>query len=198
LVERKSRVHQRIIGITGGIATGKTTVSNYLSKVYALPILDADLYARSAIGSELLSLLTQRYGQIILDRDRNLDRSQLANIIFQDRTERDWLKSQIHPYVRDRLIEESVSYAPNTVVMVIPLLFEANMTDLVTEIWVVACSPEIELQRLIDRNQLSVEDAQLRIAAQLPLAEKIDRADIVLDNSGNLEDLYAQIDRSVQ
>ncbi len=191
-------MHQRIIGITGGIATGKTTVSNYLSKVYALPILDADLYARSAIGSELLSLLVKRYGQIILDRDRNLDRSQLANIIFQDRTERDWLEGQIHPYVRDRLIDESVRYAPNTVVMVIPLLFEANMTDLVTEIWVVACSPEIELQRLIDRNQLSVEDAQIRIAAQLPLAEKIDRADIVLDNSGNLEDLYAQIDRSVQ
>jgi dephospho-CoA kinase len=190
-------MNQRIIGLTGGIATGKTTVSDYLHRVYALPILDADLYAREAIDERLIGLLVQRYGQTVLRSDHTLDRAQLAQIIFRDRTERSWLESQIHPYVRDRLISGAAHHAPQSVVMAIPLLFEANMVDLVTEIWVVTCTPALELQRLMQRDRITKSDAQLRIVSQLPLSEKIDRADIVLDNSGTLAELYAQIDQAV-
>jgi len=190
-------VSPRIIGLTGGIATGKTTAANYLGDRYGIPILDADLYAREAITPELLALLVQRYGSRILKGDRLLDRRQLAQIIFQDQSERQWLESQIHPYVRSRLQTEANSYVPQTVVMVIPLLFEAGMQNLVTEIWVVACSPELELSRLIQRDHLTIAEAKLRLASQMAIAEKIKMADVILDNSGETMHLFRQIDKFI-
>jgi dephospho-CoA kinase len=122
----------RIIGLTGGIATGKTTVAEYLASAYALPILDADIYAREAVqpGSPILVNIVDRFGSEILLPDARLNRSQLGEIIFSDPTERRWLESQIHPYVRDRLQAEQQALAQHPIlVMVVPLLFEAKMTD---------------------------------------------------------------------
>ncbi|HEY9609890.1 dephospho-CoA kinase, partial [Allocoleopsis sp.] len=95
----------------------------------------------------------------------------------------------------DRIQSELDTLITPTVVLVIPLLFEAEMTDLVTEIWVVSCSPEQQLQRMMERDQLSLEQAQARINNQLPLEEKIARADVVLNNSSTLEDLLKQVDK---
>jgi dephospho-CoA kinase len=187
---------RRIIGLTGGIATGKTTVANYLANVYDLPILDADIYAREAvsIGSPILDAIAQRYGKEILLPDGSLNRSRLGEIIFSQPTERQWIDNIIHPDVRDRFLQAMAESATSTIVLVIPLLFEAQMTDLVTEIWVVMCSESQQLQRLIERNQLTPEQATSRINSQLSLAEKAARADFVLDNSGNLSDLLKQVD----
>ena len=192
--------HRRIIGLTGGIATGKTTVSNHLSQVHHLPILDADVYARAAVqpGSPILRAICDRYGPDILLPDGALNRQRLGNIVFQDRDEKRWLEQQIHPYVRDRF-DKAMQDVPDdqTVVHAIPLLFEAELTDQVTEIWVVACPETQQLARLMQRDRLSLEQAKARIKSQMPLAEKIARADVVLDNSGEVAVLLTKVDRAL-
>jgi dephospho-CoA kinase len=187
-------MQQRIIGITGGIATGKTTVSNYLNTAYSLTILDADIYAREALNVDLIAAIASRYGDLVLASDRTLDRAALGRIIFQDATERQWLESQIHPYVRERLATTAKQHEPSTVAMVIPLLFEAGMQDLVTEIWVVTCTLEQQLARLVQRNNLTEREARQRIASQMPLAQKIVLADVAIDNSKTEAELLQQID----
>ncbi len=195
----------RAIGLTGGIATGKTAISNYLADTYGFPILDADIYAREAVhpGSPILESIVERYGALILLPDGNLNRPELGNIIFCNPAERQWLEQQIHPYVRHRFNAATkrciaalnlVSQNTLTVVLVVPLLFEAKMTDLCTEIWVVYCSPEVQLERLMQRDGLSYDRASARINAQMPLAQKCQEADVVLDNSSTLDSLFLQVD----
>lgn len=187
---------RRIIGLTGGISTGKTTVSNYLAKTYQIPILDADIYAREVVkpNSLILEAILARYGDRLILSDGNLNRSALAEIIFQDSQEKQWLESKIHPLVRSRFVEQLQQLDYKIVVLAIPLLFEAKMTDLVTEIWVVYCNEQQQLERLQKRDNLTLEQAQTRIASQLPLAEKVAQADVVLDNNSNYANLFAQID----
>ena len=188
---------QRIIGLTGGIATGKTTVTDYLAKNFQLPILDADLYARQALTEERLVKISDRYGKLIIDDHGNLDRRKLGAIIFSSEVERQWLEMLIHPYVQECLISEAQRLAPVTVVMAIPLLFEAKMEHLVTETWVVACDYQQQLQRLIERNHLSKNEAIERIASQMPQSEKMELADVVIRNSGDLKKLFSQIDHAI-
>ena len=192
---------QRIIGLTGGIATGKTTVSRYLATHHGLPVLDADVFARQAVepDSEILEAIARRYGSSILNADGTLHRQQLGQIIFNASQEKQWVEQQIHPYVRQRFAKAmaTLEKAP-VVVQAIPLLFEANLTDQVTEIWVVVCPEAVQLARLMARDALSEEAAQARIRNQWPLAEKAQRADIVLDNSADRETLYQHVDRILE
>ena len=191
---------RRIIGLTGGIASGKSTVSNYLENIYKIPVLDADIYAREAVekGSAILERIFVRYGRKVKTEDNSLNRQQLGEIIFNNPEEKIWLESQIHPYVRECFKRHLEQLEAPIVVFSIPLLFEAKLTHLVTEIWVIYCSFEQQIQRLMTRNNLTREQAISRINNQMPLAEKIALADIVLDNSGDLEALYTQIDRAIQ
>ena len=187
----------RLIGVTGGFGTGKSTVTNYLHTRYSLPIWDADIYARSAVsvGSPILTVIVQRYGTDILQPDGTLDRQQLATIIFRDLHQRQWVEAQIHPYVRNCFeIEISRLEADATAVLAIPLLFEANMTDLVTEIWVVSCDRSVQLHRIMTRDRIDASAANIRIDSQMSLADKIALADVNLDNSINIADLERQID----
>ncbi|GAB4523455.1 MAG: dephospho-CoA kinase [Pleurocapsa sp.] len=190
---------QRIIGLTGGIGSGKTTVSNYLADKYNLMVLDADIYAREAvdIDSPILAAIFTRYGDRLMLENGRLNRTALAEIIFNNPLEKQWLESQIHPYVRHRFQQELLNLKDNTVVLAIPLLFEANFTDLVTEIWVVYCDRSTQVTRLQQRDRLTIQQAETRIDNQLPLSEKIKLADVVLDNSGNLQHLTQQIDRAI-
>lgn len=187
---------KRIIGLTGGIGTGKTTVSNYLAQHHQIPVLDADIYAREAVqlGSPVLSKIDERYGADIQLPDGTLNRKRLGEIVFSQPLERQWLEQQIHPFVRSRFQSELDTLVAPTVVLVVPLLFEAGMTDLVTEIWVVSCSPEQQLRRMMERDRFSLEQAQIRINSQLPLQEKLSRADVVLDNSSTPDSLLKQVD----
>ncbi|QUY42346.1 dephospho-CoA kinase [Acaryochloris marina] len=190
---------QRIIGLTGGIATGKSSVAAYLETRYELPILDADIYARDAVkpGSVALANIAQRYGAEILLADGNLDRKQLGNIVFHDESERAWLEGQIHPYVRDRILSAQRQLTDPIVVAVVPLLFEAKMTDLASEIWVVVCDDEQQYQRLMERDAISRSQAEARIASQMPLIEKAHRATVVIDNNSDLAHLYTQVDQAM-
>lgn len=200
---------RQIIGLTGGIGTGKSTVSHYLATAYQLPVLDADIYARVAvqIGSPVLKAIALRYGSDILLPDGTLNRRQLGQIVFSNLDERHWLEQQIHPYVRDRLVEaidelslqnKGARSHSHPVVLVVPLLFEARMTDLVTEIWVVSCSRQQQLERLMQRDQLTEEAAQIRINSQLPIEEKAALADVVLDNSDTQDALLEQVDAALK
>jgi dephospho-CoA kinase len=191
-------MNQRLIGLTGGIATGKTTVSNYLRDRYGFPILDADIYAKEAVevDSPIFQKIVQRYGSEIQLENRSLNRTKLGDIIFNNTDEKVWLEAQIHPYVRKRFQEVIDSLDNQIIVLSIPLLIEANLTHLVSEIWVVYCDYEQQIQRLQQRNHLTEQQAIARINNQLPLTEKITRADVVLDNSGSLDCLYQQIDQN--
>lgn len=190
---------KRLIGLTGGIATGKSTVANYLASVYKLPILDADIYARDAVGKDsvILGEIAERYGEEILLTDGSLNRKKLAEIIFNQSSERSWVENLIHPYVRNCFLK-TIEGSPNeTLVLVIPLLFEAGLENLVSEIWVVYCEGEIQKQRLMSRNDLTEAQAIARINSQLPLEQKVTRADVVLDNSSDLESLLHQVDLNI-
>jgi dephospho-CoA kinase len=187
----------RLIGITGGIGTGKSTVTNYLQTRYNLPIWDADVYARSAvaIGSPIFQAISQRYSADILQPDGTLDRRRLGEIIFNDLNERQWLEAQIHPYVQN-CFEIAISQlaSDGIAVLAIPLLFEAKMTDLTTEIWVVSCDRASQLHRVMARDLIDQSAAKIRIDSQMSLADKIALADVTLDNSTNIRDLERQID----
>jgi dephospho-CoA kinase len=200
-----SSTTRRIIGLTGGIGMGKTMISNHLANVHQLPILDADILARLAVApdSELLTQIRDRYGPGILHGDGTLNRQRLGDIIFTSPTERQWLEQQIHPYIYTALTTAlqtpplSDPQQSPTVVLVMPLLFEARMTDLVTEIWVVYCSRDQQIERLQQRDRLNLEQIQARMSSQMSIEKKIARADFVLDNSGSPEMLFAQIDQAI-
>ena len=196
-------LNPRTIGLTGGIAMGKTTVSNYLETHHHLTVLDADIYARDAVvpGTWAIAAIIDRYGPTILLPDDTLDRPALGAKIFTDPAERCWVEAQIHPFVRMKLIQNrdrSLQEFPGQpVVLVVPLLFEAEMSDLVTETWVIYCAPDRQLQRLMTRSNLSEAQAQARISSQLDIQIKCSKATWVLDNSTQVADLYAQIDRAI-
>lgn len=198
----------RTIGLTGGIATGKTTAADYLARAHGAALLDADRLAREAVapGTPALAAIADRYGPEILQPDGTLDRARLGEIVFNDAAERTWVEAQIHPVVRDRLragiaawrLRQSLPDPAGDggpLVLVVPLLFEAGLVDLVEEVWVVACPEPKQRDRLAARNGLTDAQARARIASQMPLKDKCDRADWVLDNSGSPEGLYRQIDR---
>ncbi len=192
---------QRVIGLTGGIATGKSTVSQYLQDQHQIPVLDADDYARQAVepGSPILEAIGKRFGPGMLQPDGSLDRSRLGEVVFNYPAEKHWLEQQIHPDVRRRFAEAMADLKDRPVVVQsIPLLFEADLTRQVSEVWVVTCTLKQQQQRLMQRNQLTPEQAEARIRSQMPLAQKAARADVSLDNSGNLQQLFRQVDQALQ
>ena len=196
---------QRRIGLTGGIATGKSSVGHYLAEQHALAVLDADLYALEALapGSAATKAVLQRYGKAVAAESQNnatsLDRSALGQIVFNDAAERHWLEQLVHPIVRQRFDAELARLAETTpVVLMIPLLFEAKLTDLCSEVWLVDCNSAQQCQRLMDRNQLSHQDSERRIAAQWPMSQKRDLADLVIDNSGSPGSWKQYVDQALR
>ncbi|MEN9231249.1 MAG: dephospho-CoA kinase [Thermostichus sp. DG02_5_bins_236] len=191
----------RIIGLTGGIGTGKSTVAHLLEK-HGIPVADADQLARQALapGSPVRERVLQRYGASIQARAGELDRGRLGQIVFADPSERVWLEGQIHPFVKNQLqhfLQEQTGKGSPTVCLMIPLLFEAGMEDWVSEIWVVTCTPEQQRQRLLQRDPLTTEQVEARIASQWPLTEKIRWAHVVLDNSGSPSELQRQVQQAL-
>jgi dephospho-CoA kinase len=184
----RGAARQRRIGLSGGIATGKSSVARLLAQRHGLPVLDADLYAREALapGSPGAQAVLARYGEI--------DRAALGRIVFADAAERRWLEALVHPIVRARFDAELESLAAAPVlVLMIPLLFEAGLEDLCSEVWLVDCDEAQQLRRLIERDQLSEAEALARIAAQWPLARKRPLADRLIDNRGSAQALEASL-----
>ncbi|RXW17534.1 hypothetical protein EST38_g8320 [Candolleomyces aberdarensis] len=186
-----------VVGLTGGIATGKSTVSNLL-KSRGIPVVDADVIARQVVepGTPALAKIEAHFGPQVIQADGSLDRKQLGSIIFNDAAQRAKLNAIVHPAVRKAMGWEVVRYwfkGEKICVMDVPLLIEGPLHKMVGKVVVVYCSEEIQLQRLIQRDNSTREDALSRLRSQMPIADKVAYADVVLDNSGTHQDLEAQV-----
>ena len=181
---------QRRIGITGGIASGKTLIGDYLFQAKKWPILDADIYAHEALKPEnqISEQILLRYGnQIIQNSTENyqvINRKALAKIIFKNNSEKNWLEEIIHPFVNKRITEEIEKFkSHDVIVLIIPLLFEHNYTNICSEILYIDCDRIKQLERLQIRDNLSLEEAQQRIDAQWENSYKKQFADFIISNS---------------
>ncbi len=185
----KKGVHRRV-GLTGGIASGKSSVGTFLQAEKKIPVLDADVYSHEALspGQPSHAAILKRYGNRVVSStaalENVIDRSALGKIVFSSQSERQWLEKLTHPIILNRFIQElNVIKDSPLVILVIPLLFEANFTELCTEIWVVNCQPEQQLQRLIARDGLTRVEAVRRVKSQWTLEKKANLADVIIDNS---------------
>lgn len=187
----------RVIGLTGGIASGKSTVAA-LIKAHGIPVIDADQLAREAVlpGSPGLKQVVAVFGPEVVHKDGTLDRAVLAEKIFADPAARKNLESIVHPAIKQlarQYLEELRREGVPVVFYMAPLLIEAGAVDRVDEIWVVYLDREVQLERMQHRDSLSREDAEKRLAAQMPMDEKKAHGRIVIDNSGDLEALEKRV-----
>ncbi|MGE6375676.1 dephospho-CoA kinase [Peribacillus muralis] len=187
----------QIIGITGGIASGKSSVSLYLQEL-GFTIIDADLASRAVVepGEEAYQQVLRAFGEDILLADGTIDRAKLGAIIFHDREKRLQLNGIVHPAVRKWMslkTEEALAAGKETVFMDIPLLFESKLTYMVEKTLLIYADERVQLERLMNRNGLSEADALARIHSQMPLADKKDLADAVIDNNGELTETKKQV-----
>ena len=183
---------QRRIGLTGGIATGKSTVGRLLA-AKGLPVLDADQYAREALapGSPGAAAVLERFGDAVRTSGTGpecptIDRGALGSIVFSDPSEKCWLEQLVHPLVRKRFDQALTELTTEqTVVLMIPLLFEAGLEVLCSEVWLVDCDEAQQLERLMQRDGLNLVEAEARINAQWPLGTKRAQADVIVNNRPN-------------
>ncbi len=197
------RGSQRRIGITGGIASGKSAAAKYLEEVKNLLVLDADIFAKEAVSPNKVTTkeIINRFGNEILigkPAKEELNRKLLAKIIFENKQERIWLEKLIHPIVKIRFNQElKKNKNVETIVLVIPLLFEAKWTALSSEIWLIHCDQETQINRLMKRDMLTRTEAKKRISTQWPLNQKKRLSDKVIDNNHDLTNLHKSINELV-
>ena len=186
----------KIIGITGGIASGKSTVTNYLRQK-GYQVIDADqvVHELQAKGGKLYQALVSWLGSAILNEAGELDRPKLSQLIFSSQENLAKSSRLQNDIIRQELANrrDQLAKIEETFFMDIPLLFEQDYADWFDEVWLVDVSKGTQLERLMARKNLSQEEAQQRIAAQLSLADKRQRAEIVIDNNGALSDTLKQV-----
>jgi dephospho-CoA kinase len=186
-----------VVGLTGGIASGKSSVATLLEARGAV-IIDADVLARDVVaqGAPLLAEVAQRFGESILTDDGSLDRAALGRVVFSDPSARRDLEALIHPAVRRRAAElEAAAPAGSVVVHVIPLLVETGQGDRFDLVVVVDANEASQLARMRTRDSLDEPSARARIAAQASREARLAAADVVIDNSGVRDGLEEQVDR---
>lgn len=188
----------KIIGLTGGIGTGKSTVSAYLAQK-GCKIIDADLISHqmTEAGSPCLAEIKDAFGEDVFLRDGNLDRKKVGRLVFADATKKKTLEQIITRRVIEktlRILQDCRARQEDLVVLDAPLLFECGMQRYTDETWLVVCRTETRLRRIVARDGLAEEDIQKRIANQMSTEQKEKLADYIIDNSRDLAWLYAQID----
>ena len=181
--------NQRRIGLTGGIASGKSTIIDYIRTHKRIPILDADNLSRELIKPNTIGYkkILDYFGNQIIDKyssEKAINRKLLRNIIFKNEKNREWIQKLLHPLIKAKMIEECNKYKNNEIILlVIPLLFEAKFEDICTEIWLVKCAKEKQIQRLVKRDKISKEDASEIIKLQFNFEAKTKFSNVILDNS---------------
>ncbi|HDI0239204.1 TPA: dephospho-CoA kinase [Staphylococcus aureus] len=191
----------KVIGLTGGIASGKSTVSELLS-VFGFKVVDADKAAREAVkkGSKGLAQVREVFGDEAIDENGEMNRGYMGDLVFNHPEKRLELNAIIHPIVRDIMEEEKQEYLKQgyNVIMDIPLLFENELENTVDEVWVVYTSESIQMDRLMQRNNLSLEDAKARVYSQISIDKKSRMADHVIDNLGDKLELKQNLERLLE
>lgn len=182
------------IGLTGGIASGKSTVADFFAAL-GVPVIDTDVIAREIVkpGEPALDEIRFAFGDDVINADGSLDRTQLRKIVFADDALRARLESILHPRIRDVALQQASLASEPYVIIVVPLLFESPMKDAMNRILVVDCDEETQLQRLTTRDQESEEQARRIIAAQASRAERLSIADDVITNENNLADTRSAV-----
>lgn len=192
-----------IIGLTGGIGSGKSTVSEYLSKNMGLTIIDADQIARDVTrpGQEILLKLREAFGSEIINDDGTLDRRKLAGIAFQSDEKKKLLEKITHSAIREEIncrLRTSAAKHENAVVLDVPLLMESGIDGLCDTVWVVTTAKDVRIERVSARDGITKEEINARINAQISDRERFARADEIIDNSGDKEALYREIERLIK
>lgn len=183
-----------IVGLTGGIGSGKTTVANLFADL-GVVLVDADIVAREVVnpGSEGLAAIVEHFGAEILLSDGHLDRSMLRERIFNNDEERLWLNGLLHPLIRETMLKNCKEAQSNYVIMVVPLLFENGLDRLVHRTLLVDISPQLQQQRTMARDDVSAKQVQNIIGSQATRAEKLSKADDVIDNQGEISALKCKV-----
>ncbi len=187
--------NRKIIGLTGNIASGKSTVSKYLiEKGYE--VIDADLVAREVVevDSKGLILIVENFGKEILNEDGSLDRKKLGSIVFSDKNKLSELNNLLHPLIRNEILNRIKNSTEQIVFVDAALLYETNLDKIVDEVWCVALDDDIRLDRLMKRDNIDKSDALNRIDSQGSNESKIKKADIIIMNNLETEDLYNRVD----
>jgi dephospho-CoA kinase len=190
------------IGLTGGIATGKSSVAALLAE-HGAEVIDADQLARDAVapGTAALQQIVELFGQQALLPDGSLNRQAVRELVFNESARRQQLEAILHPAIKElalQQIEQARIRGSRVVVYMAPLLVEARATDRVDEIWVVTVRPEVQMARLMARDSCNQKQAEQIIAAQMPLAEKERFGVVVIDNSSSLEETRNQVEAAWQ
>ena len=186
----------KIIGITGGIASGKSTVTHFLrQKGFEVVDADALVHQLQKPGGRLYQILVEHFGEKVLLEDGELNRPLLASLIFSNSEEREWSKETQGQIIREELgsLRDKFSETEELFFMDIPLLFEQDYASWFDETWLVYVRRDTQLDRLMNRDQLSKESAETRLASQWPLEEKKKLATYILDNNGSREQLLSQV-----
>lgn len=194
----RGKDNRLLLGVTGGIASGKTTVANMLAELGA-KVVDFDLIARKLVepGQPALKEIVDYFGTQVLKQDGTLDRKKLSQIVFQDMEKRKKLESFIHPRIGKEVLRQVNIFAeqdPNAIIqLVVPLMIEQNLQYQCHKLLVVYVPEEIQIQRLMERDKITRDQAQAMLKAQLPIEEKLGYADFVIRNDGSLEETRRQV-----
>ncbi|WP_174614014.1 dephospho-CoA kinase [Virgibacillus ihumii] len=187
-----------ILGLTGSIATGKSTVSSMFAN-FGIPVIDADKIAREVVmpGEKAYEQIVEVFGEDVLFDDKTLDRKKLGSIVFADETKRNKLNDIVHPAVREKMVarrDSCIKSGEKCVVLDIPLLFESKLTHFVDKTLVVAVDEDVQLKRLMNRDESTENEAKQRINSQISISKKAKLADAVIDNNGTVEESFQQLE----
>lgn len=187
-----------VLGLTGGIATGKSTVSRYFNEKN-IPVIDGDVIAREVVevGTTGLAQIVETFGKRVLKETGELNRSLLGSIVFSDKEKLAQLNQILGLEIRSEIVKKITSYQLNAeelIVADIPLLFESGYEKMMDDVMVVYIPKEEQLKRLMARDNLTLKEAKERLESQWPIDEKKEKADILIDNLGSIETTYHQID----
>lgn len=187
-----------IVGLTGGIGSGKSTIADLFAQHY-VPIIDADIVAREVVakGSPLLEQISAHFGEQILTENGELNRAALRERIFHNHEEKQWLNQLLHPAIRHEMQRQLQAQTADYVLFVVPLLIENKLIALCDRILVVDVSPETQLQRATQRDNNPPELIQQIINSQVSRAERLAAADDVLNNEGKLEEILPHLQQQV-
>lgn len=183
-----------VIGLTGGIGSGKTTVANCFAKL-GINLVDADLLSREVVelGSPALASISAHFGKDILNSDGQLDRAKLRKIVFEDDTQKTWLEELLHPAIRELMLSRLETSTSTYTILVTPLLLETDQFKLVNRILVIDVPVEIQLERTLQRDGSNRETVESIIASQISREERLARADDIVDNSELPEKIPQQV-----
>jgi len=187
-----------VIGLTGGIGSGKTAATDFLASRGAT-IVDADVCARNVVapGKPALDAIFQHFGPSLKRSDGSLDRAALRGIIFNEPTEKAWLERLLHPLIRDDILEKIENSSAHLVVLVSPLLLETDQHTLCDQIWLIESSEQQQIERTVVRDQSSSALVKKIMDAQLSNSERRERAHLIISNRGTLNELHRELDRII-